>query len=759
MFDGKYLDLNQKRIKGILDFYSQKFWFYKKVCDLGAAHADVSGVLHRLGADITAIDARQEHLNVAKKKYPGIKTLKSDLDRGWPLANQKFDFILDIDLICHLKDYESHLREVCKAATHLIIETAVCDSDEIKSVPNPVNKSIYDQSVNGMGNFPTAAAIEKILTEFKMSFRRQDDAKYNAGGYVYDWVSKNNDKCDINQRRLWFAVKHTSPIQFADNKRNVNTSQIINVGNPIVPIPGPQPPSQVHFNKLKGNARWASPAPKPSNVVESTSKLGKKKFVIVIPSYKNSQWCEKNIQSAINQNYDNYRVMFIDDKSPDDTFEKVSQLVRDSSKSDKFILHKNKERVGALQNLHKMIYDCDDDEIVLTLDGDDWLANDNVLNYLNGIYSDENIWMTYGQYRNYPDGQLGVSKPIPQNIINNNSFRQYDWCSSHLRTFYAWLFKQIKIEDLKYDGKFMASAWDGTMMYPQLEMAGNHSKYINEVLYIYNLENPINDHKVDVSLQQWFDHYNRTMPKYNKINKPAMNKKKIGLLLIATGKYDRFLQGLISSADNFFLTGNYDVTYYIFGDKSPTVSTNRKVIHIPIEHKGFPYATLDRYKHFTNNSEKLKSENYLYYVDVDCLFIDHVGQEILGDLVGVRHCGFINKQGTYEDKPNSVFYADPSRYKYYFGGGFQGGKMEDYLKLSKWCYDNIEQDLANGLMPRWHDETALNKYLLDNPPDVILTPSYHYPQGNIEVYKQEWLPKTFSPKILLLDKNHDEIRR
>lgn len=487
-----------------------------------------------------------------------------------------------------------------------------------------------------------------------------------------------------------------------------------------------------------------------------------KKFVIVIPSYKNVKWCEKNIKSVIDQNYNNYRVIYTDDNSPDGTFEKVHSIVNASNKANKFTIHKNTTRLGALENLYNMITSCDDDEIILTLDGDDWLADDNVLNTLNNYYSKEDVWMTYGQYKNYPDNGIGIARKIPDDVIQTKSYRKYSWCSSHLRTFYAWLFKKIKIEDLKYEGNFMAMTWDMTIMFPMLEMAGTHSRFISDILYIYNLENPINDHKVNVALQQKLDHYVRNMNMYDPLPSRPVFKTNIGLLIISTGKYDRFVPGLISSADNYFLNDpSCKVTYYLFTDKEQKIKSNRNVVQIFVEHKKFPFASMDRFKNFTKNASMFAEQDYLYYVDVDSLFVDHVSKEILGNLVGVRHCGFVNKRGPYETNPSSVFYVDesyPKKYKYYFGGGFSGGRRNNYLALSSHCYDMIEKDIANGIIPLWHDETAINKYFLDNEPDVILNPSYHYPQANEIYYKQGWAPENFEPKILLLDKEHKDIR-
>lgn len=490
--------------------------------------------------------------------------------------------------------------------------------------------------------------------------------------------------------------------------------------------------------------------------------LNDRKFVIVIPSYKNSKWCDKNIISALNQDYDKYRIIFTDDCSPDDTFEKVSNIVNASPKQDKVKLIKNFKRLGAFENLYNMITSCDDDEIILTLDGDDWLAHPDVLSKLNEVYRKEDVWMTYGQYKNHPDGQTGISEQIPGSVIDSNSFRSYRWCASHLRTFYAWLFKRIELEDLKYKGEFMKSAWDLTMIIPMLEMSGKRSRFISDILYIYNLENPINDHKVDRKLQADMDRYNRSKPRYQRLNRAplALNKDlHVGLLVIATGKYDQFLPGLISSADNYFLNQeNIKVTYYILSDKENNLSANREIVQLNIPHRPFPYATMDRYKHFTSYADRLQAD-YLYYVDVDCLFVDHVSDQILGDLVGVQHCGFFNKLGPFENNPKSNFYIPEPAGLIYFGGGFQGGKRDNYLSAAKKCYELIEDDLSKDHKPLWEDESAWNYYLHKiERPDVVLTPEYHYPQTRIEHYKSIWKPYDFRPKILLLEKNHAKVR-
>jgi len=209
MFDGKYFDWNQKRIKGIVDHYGYKFFYGKKIADLGCGYADLSGTLYRLGAEITAVDARQEHLKIVSKKFPGIKVVRSNLEGPWPFFSTKFDMVLDLGLVCHLASYEEHLKAVCASTTYLVLETAVCDSDDPnKCIQIAEGKDSYDLSFNGGGCRPSSAAIERVLAECGMSFKRIDSPKFNSGEYIYDWIGKNDETTSIYKRRMWFAVKN-----------------------------------------------------------------------------------------------------------------------------------------------------------------------------------------------------------------------------------------------------------------------------------------------------------------------------------------------------------------------------------------------------------------------------------------------------------------------------------------------------------------------------------------------------------------------
>jgi len=247
------------------------------------------------------------------------------------------------------------------------------------------------------------------------------------------------------------------------------------------------------------------------------------RFVIVIPSYNNKNWYERNLDSVLSQRYKKYRVIYLDDCSSDGTGELVQKYIDEHSLSNKITLIKNAKRKGALANLYCAIHSCDDNEIIVNLDGDDWFAHEKVLSILARTYRDTNVWLAYSQYIDSWGG-LGCCRKIDQDVIRQNLYRQEPNVASHLRTFYAWLFKEIKLEDLLYHGAFFPMAWDWAMMYPMLEMSGGRFKFIPNILYIYNIENPINDSKIDEQLQIYLSELIQQKKPYQPLKKPAVSE-------------------------------------------------------------------------------------------------------------------------------------------------------------------------------------------------------------------------------------------
>ena len=136
------------------------------------------------------------------------------------------------------------------------------------------------------------------------------------------------------------------------------------------------------------------------------------KFKIIIPSFNNEDWIEYNIASVLNQNYNNYEVLYVNDKSTDNTLNKVKDIVGELSN---WTIINNKENKGAQYNYfeHLDTFLNNDNDILIHLDGDDWLYDDNVLKNLNKYYNEKDCWMTYGGFVCW-NGSEEVTLPNPQ---------------------------------------------------------------------------------------------------------------------------------------------------------------------------------------------------------------------------------------------------------------------------------------------------------------------------------------------------------
>ncbi|MCF7806519.1 MAG: glycosyltransferase family 2 protein [Simkaniaceae bacterium] len=249
----------------------------------------------------------------------------------------------------------------------------------------------------------------------------------------------------------------------------------------------------------------------------------KTKFAIMIASYNNEQWVEWNLASAINQEYDSkfFHIYYLNDCSTDNTLEMAKNLVAQMNKEHLVTFVNNSEKSTSIGNYYSAIHSfVPDDHVVVILDGDDALAHSKVLNYLDRIYRNKKnkTLLTYGQFKCKSSNTVGWCSPMPKQIDETCSFRQYVHLPSHLRTFYAWLFKKIKKEDLFYDGKFLTMSGDVGSMMPMIEMALGHYQFINDVLYIYNDTNPISDHNLSKAFQEKIDRYVRSLPRYEPLD-------------------------------------------------------------------------------------------------------------------------------------------------------------------------------------------------------------------------------------------------
>lgn len=219
----------------------------------------------------------------------------------------------------------------------------------------------------------------------------------------------------------------------------------------------------------------------------------KVKLIILTTLYNCESYIEKCIQSLKDQTFKDFTCYLTDDLSTDSTVEVVKKLISDDQR---FILIQNKEKLFQPGNYDQVIRNnnlIDNNEICVEVDGDDWLPDVNVLKRVNDLYKRSIVWLANGSFV-YHDGRPGFA----QKPSFFKSIRKQDFALTHLRTWRAFLWRKIKIEDLKdSNGRYYEVAGDLAFMFPMFEMAGPlHYRFMKEVNYVYNEGNPINDHKL-----------------------------------------------------------------------------------------------------------------------------------------------------------------------------------------------------------------------------------------------------------------------
>jgi histo-blood group ABO system transferase len=231
---------------------------------------------------------------------------------------------------------------------------------------------------------------------------------------------------------------------------------------------------------------------------------------------------------------------------------------------------------------------------------------------------------------------------------------------------------------------------------------------------------------------------------------------KICILNIATNKYIQFVEQLLNSVEENFLNG-HEISALVFTNHE--IEENSDNVKISqIDHEPWPVPTLKRYHYFLKEKDYISQFDYCFYMDVDMKIENKVGNEILGNLVATQHpyqTFYPKEQRSYERNPKSLAYvAQGEEGDNYYAGGFNGGSTERFLEMSEVIAKRVDEDLKNEVIALWHDESHMNRYLIDNPPTLSLTPSYCFAE---EQLNNPQYP--YEPKIIALKKNHSELRK
>lgn len=195
---------------------------------------------------------------------------------------------------------------------------------------------------------------------------------------------------------------------------------------------------------------------------------------------------------------------------------------------------------------------------------------------------------------------------------------------------------------------------------------------------------------------------------------------KIGILYIGIGRYACFWPDFYQSCEKY-LVPEAEKHYYVFTDKDDLTPQERVTVFHQ-DDMGWPLNSLFRFKMFGRIKDLLQSNDYLLFFNSNALLVAPVTAE---DILP-RHEDYVamcmetdpDNMG-HESRPASAAYIAKGQAQYYFSGAMNGGKTSAFLTLIDACDRLVDTDLTNGIMPRWHDESVLNRFLLGQSVKVV----------------------------------------
>ena len=222
--------------------------------------------------------------------------------------------------------------------------------------------------------------------------------------------------------------------------------------------------------------------------------------VVVVPSYDCADVIGRCLDSIAEQDYPEVTVCVIDDASPNPehwqaiTAHQAPNVGREGWVWRTTLYFENR---GALRNIYEAVQKAEDEDVVILVDGDDYLPHPGCVSRIMALYDDPDCWMAWGSYVSEPhDPECPESGPFPPEVVEARSFRQAQTLVNHPISFRAWLFRLLTTEDLTYpDGTWIRHLYDEAIAYPLLEMAVDRWRFCDEVLYVYNTANPLSVNK------------------------------------------------------------------------------------------------------------------------------------------------------------------------------------------------------------------------------------------------------------------------
>jgi cyclopropane fatty-acyl-phospholipid synthase-like methyltransferase len=156
------IDISNERLKNLFAAINIESLEGKTVLETGFGYGYMGSKFEELGATVVSIDAREEHIEVVKERYPLRQSVVFDMDKQDLSDLGPFDIVFSFGLLYHLAKPRFFLEGVAKIAPVLYLESCVCNREE--EICYTITESgAFDQSFSGNGSRPSPLWIVNNL--------------------------------------------------------------------------------------------------------------------------------------------------------------------------------------------------------------------------------------------------------------------------------------------------------------------------------------------------------------------------------------------------------------------------------------------------------------------------------------------------------------------------------------------------------------------------------------------------------------------
>ncbi len=232
------------------------------------------------------------------------------------------------------------------------------------------------------------------------------------------------------------------------------------------------------------------------------------RFKIIINCGPCQGFIGKCLASVKAQSFTNWEACVTVGPWGDDTYVRAP---RGAAGDPRISVKQNQTRRYSMCNLIHAIRrsNAEPEDVIVTLDGDDWFADNDALRIIAAAYEEFDCWITYGSWLSNVAGPSGRPNGCwPAYPEGTADFRRHRFLGTAVRTWKRWLWDHLQDSDLRNDsGNYVRVSEDQMVMIPLLEMCGtSKAKHIAAPIMIYNklAKYPVDDTITDEGLRNGY---------------------------------------------------------------------------------------------------------------------------------------------------------------------------------------------------------------------------------------------------------------